>query len=184
MVSVELLHDPLVHVASVGGLALLLGAAALHKLHDPRAFAEALQRYARVLGRWCAAPVWAHLLPVLDVLAAAGLLLSLWWPLATLPAVVMLVLYAGVLAAAVGEGASLEDCGCHFGGRRQPPSRALVWRNLLLALVAGNLLVPMNERALSWLDGCTLVFAFVCVAALYLLANQLISNRALVRQRP
>ena len=42
MVSVELLHDPLVHVASVGGLALLLGAAALHKLHDPRAFAEVL----------------------------------------------------------------------------------------------------------------------------------------------
>jgi hypothetical protein len=42
----------------------------------------------------------------------------------------------------------------------------------------------MNERALTWLDGCTLVFAFVCVAALYLLANQLISNRALPRQRP
>ncbi|MCG8295263.1 hypothetical protein JYG34_12350 [Pseudomonas entomophila] len=184
MVTVELLHDPLVHVASVGGLTLLLGAAALHKLHEPQAFAAVLQRYAQVLGRWCAAPVWPHLLPVLDVLACAGLLLSLWWPLAALPAVALLVLYAGVLAAAAGEGSALEDCGCHFGGRRQPPSRALVWRNLLLALAAGNLLMPMSERPLTWLDGCTLVFAFVSIAALYLLANQLISNRARPRQRP
>jgi hypothetical protein len=184
MVILDLLRDPLVHVASAGGLALLLGAAALHKLHDQRAFAEVLRRYAQVLGRWCAAALWLHLLPVLEVLAAVGVLLSLYWPLAALPALALLVLYAGVLAAAVSDGAAVEDCGCHFGARRQPPSQALVWRNLLLALAAGNLLATVGERPLTWLDGFTLVFAFISVAALYLLANQLIANRATPRQRP
>ncbi|MBA6109928.1 methylamine utilization protein MauE [Pseudomonas asiatica] len=184
MVIAELLHDPLVHVASVGALSLLLGAAALHKLHEPRAFADVLQRYAQVLGAWCAAPVWTYALPMLEVLGAAGLLLGLWWPWTALPAVCLLVLYAGVLALAVRQGSAIEDCGCHFGGRPQPPAPALAWRNLLLALLACNLLAPMAERPLTWLDAFTLVFVFVSAAAVYLLANLLISNRASLRQRP
>lgn len=184
MVSVELLHDPLVHVASAGGLGLLLGAAALHKLRSPEAFAQVLQRYAQVLGPWCAAPRWPHLLALLEVLAAAGLLLSSRWPLAALPAALLLALYAGVLALGARHGAVIEDCGCHFGGRPQPPARALVWRNLLLAALAANLLVPMSARTLTWLDAFTLVVVFIGAAASYQLANLLISNRVSLRQRP
>ncbi|MDH0646959.1 hypothetical protein N5D48_09820 [Pseudomonas sp. GD03858] len=184
MVIFELLGDPLVHAASIGGLVLLLGSAALHKLQAPQVFAEVLSGYAQVLGPWCAAPVWVHLLPLLEVLAAAGVLLSPYWPSAALPALALLVSYATALAVVVYRGLVIDDCGCHFGSRRQPPTHALVWRNLALALVACNLLVPAAERALTWLDGFTLVFVFVSSVALYLLANLLLSNRASLRQQP
>lgn len=184
MVIVELLHDPLVHLASVGGLGLLLTVAAFHKWRERQAFIDVLRRYAHALGPWCAMPVWALLIPVVELVAAVGLVLSLGYPGAALPAVCLLVVYAGVLTLAVRQKSAIEDCGCHFGGRAQPPAPALVFRNLLLALLACNLLSPITERPLIWLDSFTLVFVFVSTAAVYLLANLLISNRVSLRQRP
>ncbi len=181
MVIATCLHDPLVHLTSAGALALLLGSASLHKLRDPQGFARILDDYGAALGGLPPTRLRAllgRLLPGLELLAAGGALVSVWQPLAALPAVLLLALYAAVLAVAALRGASIADCGCHSGGRPQPPGRALVVRNLLLLLPALNLLMPMGERSLVWFDAITLIFVLAGCVTLYLLAHLLISNRA------
>jgi hypothetical protein len=124
----------------------------------------------------------ARLLPWLELLAAAGLLLSVRIPWLVLPAVFLLALYAGVLAISVRRGAAIEDCGCHFGGRRQVPSIALVWRNLLLLLPAVSLMTPMLDRQLVWFVVITVAGLLLSGVVIYLLANLLIANRTSLQE--
>ncbi|WP_220814371.1 MauE/DoxX family redox-associated membrane protein [Pseudomonas paralcaligenes] len=185
MVIATYLHDPLVHLTSAMAMALLLGASALHKLRDLDGFAQILQRYGQSLAGLL--PGWLQnllvcLLPALELLAAAGLLASYWLAWAAAPAALLLAVYAGVLALSVWRGLAIDDCGCHFGGKRQPPSMALVWRNLLLVLLVVNLLAPMTGRVLVWFDALTLGFSLMSGVVLYLLANLLISNRVSLRE--
>ncbi|PMY73367.1 MULTISPECIES: MauE/DoxX family redox-associated membrane protein [unclassified Pseudomonas] len=178
------LHDPLVHLASAGGLALLLSAAGLHKLQRPQGFAVVLNGYGAELGSLLPTRLrtWlSGLLPVLELLAAAGLLASLWQPWAACPALCLLAFYTLVLAIVALRGSSIADCGCHFGDRPQPPGWSLVLRNLLMLLPALNLVSPMIERPLLWFDGITLTFATAGGVVLYQLAHLLISNRASLR---
>ncbi|KGE67609.1 MULTISPECIES: MauE/DoxX family redox-associated membrane protein [Pseudomonas] len=174
------LHDPLVHLASSLGLAALLGGAALHKLRDRQHFTQVLSNYRLLPTRLTG--MLALALPLLELLAAVGLLLSTWQPLAAGLAAGLLALYAGVLAVSVRRGTPIDDCGCHFGSRRQAPSAALVWRNVLLTLLALNLTVPMLARPLNWFDVVTLGFALLAGASLYLLANVLIATRTSLRE--
>lgn len=178
------LHDPVVHLSSALGLTLLLGAAALHKLHDRQGFARVLDNYGVALGGMLPHGlrlVLARLLPWLEMIAAVGLVLSFWMPWTALLAGLLLALYALVLVASVARGAVIEDCGCHFGGKPQAPSMALVWRNVLLLLPMVNLMGPMQGRPLVWFDAVTLGFLLCSVAVFYLLANLLISNRISLR---
>ncbi len=173
------IDDPVLHLASAAGLALLLGSAGIHKLRHWREFSLIFGDYNAALGGLL--PAWvAGLMPLLELLAAGAVLTSPWQPDATLPAVFLLGLYTASLATAARRGTSIADCGCHFGGRPQPPGRALVLRNLLLAIPALNLLSPMGERSLTWFDGVTLIFVLAGSVALYSLAHSLISNRAVV----
>lgn len=182
MVIAAYLHDPLVHLASAGALALLLGASALHKLRNRQGFAQVLVRYGELLGGRLPITVLTGLLPLLELLAAFGVLASFLWPAAAWSAALLLALYAAVLALGARRGKAIEDCGCHFGGKPQPPSAALAWRNLLLVVMALNLLAPVVARPLGWLDALVLGFAIGCGVALYLLANLLISNSVSLRE--
>jgi hypothetical protein len=178
------LQDPLVHLASALGLGLLLGAAALHKLQDGQNFSRVLDDYGIALGK--ALPLWLRpllrrLLPWLEITAVMGLLLSFWIPWAAMGAAILIGFYALVLAISLARGAVIEDCGCNFGGDHQTLSRALVWRNLLLLLPVLNLMAPMRDRPLVWLDAVTLGLLLPSFAALYILTNLLISNRVSLR---
>jgi hypothetical protein len=178
------LQDPVVHLASALGLGLLMGAAALHKLQVGQAFSRVLDDYATALG--VALPLWlrsvlGRLLPWLEMTAAIGLLMSVWVPWAALGAAILIALYAVVLAVSVARGAIIEDCGCNFGSKHQALSGALVWRNVLLLLPVLNLMTPMHDRPLVWLDAVTLGFVLPSIAALYILTNLLISNRVSLR---
>lgn len=175
------IDEPLLHLASAAALGLLLGSAGLHKLRDPRAFALIFTDYNAALGGLLPGQ-FASLLPALELLAAGAVLCSPWQAFAALPAVSLLALYAMVLASVAWRGASIADCGCHFGGHPQPPGRELVLRNLLLLLAALNLLTPMGGRALVWFDLITLAFVLAGSVALYRLAHLLISNRTSLRE--
>jgi hypothetical protein len=175
------IDEPLLHLASAAALALLLGRAGLHKLHDPQTFARIFADYSVALGGLLPIRL-ANALPAMELLAAAAVLISPWKAMAALPAVFFLALYAAVLAVVAWRGASIADCGCHFGGAPQRPGAALVLRNLLLLLPALNLLMPMNERALVWFDAITLGFVLAGSVALYRLVHLLISNRTSLRQ--
>ncbi|WP_321350425.1 MauE/DoxX family redox-associated membrane protein [Halopseudomonas oceani] len=185
MVTLGWLHDPLVHLTIMLAMALLFAVAALHKLTDQARFALALEGYARVFG--LSLPMrlqraLSRLLPVLELLAALGLLYSLQQPLAALPALLLLVIYTLVLALTLRADAALDDCGCNPGKQRQPPSAALVLRNLLLCGLTAMLLWPVAPRTLGWFDLASLLGAGVSCALLYALANQLISNHSLLRR--
>ncbi|MFC5699386.1 MauE/DoxX family redox-associated membrane protein [Pseudomonas sp. GCM10022186] len=179
MVIAAFLQDPLVHFASAGGLALLLGSAGLHKVRDGQGFARVLQGYGAAFGGQLTlfTGLLKVLVPALELLAAASVLASVWQPLAALPAALLLAFYAGVLALAARRGAAIEDCGCHWGGRPQAPSAALALRNLVLLLPALILLLPTQDRPLVWFDVISLAGALCGGLALYLLANLLVANR-------
>ncbi|MFZ6046776.1 MauE/DoxX family redox-associated membrane protein [Pseudomonas sp. CR3202] len=184
MVIAAFLQDPMVHLASAGGLVLLLGSAGLYKLRDGQGFARVLQGYGAAFGGQLTglSGLLKVLVPALELLAAAGVVASVWWPQAALPAVSLLALYAGVLALAARRGAAIKDCGCHWGGRPQAPSAALAVRNLVLLLPALNLLLPSQSRPLVWFDAITLAGAVFSGLALYLLANLLIANRSSLQE--
>lgn len=173
------IDDPLVHLASAGLLALLLGSSGMQKLRNRSAFDQVVQRYGLGQG---SRRVLVILLPVVEILCAAGLLLSQEIPLLATPAVVLLGLYACVLAVSVRRGVAIEDCGCHFGGKPQPPSVALVWRNLLLTGLALNLVAPATGRPLAWFDVLTLFFLLISATALYGLAHLLMANHDALRK--
>ena len=172
------IDDPLVHFASAGLLALLLGLGGIQKLRNRAAFVQVLERYGQARG---SRAVLSVLLPAMELLTAAGLLASVQIPWLAAPAALLLALYTLVLAISVWRGDAIQDCGCHFGGRPQPPSAALIWRNLLLIGLALNLLLPVAVRPLVWFDALTLVFLSISAVALYGLAHLLISNHAALR---
>jgi hypothetical protein len=185
MVISALVHDPVVHLAIACCLALMLALSAIHKLLD-------LHTFGRVLGGYQIAlkgllperltPVLLVVLPLLELVASAGLIASFWVPASAFVAVALLALYAGVLGLSVAYGAAMDDCGCHFGIARQPLGAGLVWRNLALVSLAAHLLVPATGRPLGWVDLITLMFSIVGAAALYLVTNLLIHNRVFLRE--
>lgn len=185
MVMLNWLHDPLMHVTIQLAIAMLFALSALHKLVDRPRFAVALEGYARVFGRLLP-PTLRHLLgwllPVLEMAAAGAVLVSLQQPLAAVPAVALLLLYTGVLQVSLRHDAAVADCGCHPGSRQQPPSQALVVRNLLLIALTCTLLWPASARALGWFDLLALVSTLATGVLLFALANQLISNHSLLRR--
>lgn len=185
MVMLNWLHDPLVHVTIQLSIALLFALSALHKLADRPRFAIALEGYALVFGRLLPPTLrqlLGWLLPALELAAAGALLVSLQQPLAALPAVSLLLLYTCVLQVSLKYGSAVADCGCHPGSRQQPPSQALVVRNLLLIALTCTLLWPASARALGWFDLLALVSTLATGVLLFALANQLISNHSLLRR--
>jgi hypothetical protein len=101
---------------------------------------------------------FAYLVPPIELVLAAALLLRPAASSAPLAAALLLTLFAAAMAINVRRGRSDIDCGCFAGVLRQKLSWALVARNLVLA--AGLLaiaLAPQGTRALGWLDVVTLL---------------------------
>jgi uncharacterized membrane protein YphA (DoxX/SURF4 family) len=172
--------DPVWISASSLGLALLLGAAALHKWRDRAGFAQVLRNYG-LLPRGLEKPL-TLLLAVLELAAATALLLPAWRTPAALLAAALLLLYAGVMALSLLQGRRIADCGCHLGRQSQAVSAPLVWRNLLLVLLALNLLQTPGARVLGLFDGLVIVGLLICGCIFYLLANTLIANQHSARE--
>ncbi len=161
--------DPVIAIALSWSLALLLGAAAVHKIIDWSAFRTALESY-RLLPPMLV-PAAAAVLPVVEASLAAGLVLPA--PGAAAATAGLLAVYAVAMAVNLMRHRRLTDCGC--GGRRQPLSWILVVRNLLLAVAALGLLLPQAGRALVWLDGVTVAAAVTVASVLYLTADALLA---------
>ena len=169
--------DPVWISASSLGLALLLGAAGLHKLRDRAGFAQVLHGYGLPLDK----PL-TLLLAVLELISAAGLLLPTLRVAAALLAASLLLLYAGAMALSLLQGRRIADCGCHLGRQSQAVSAPLVWRNLLLALLALNLLQTPGVRVPGLFDALLIGALLICGCVFYLLANTLIANQHTARE--
>jgi hypothetical protein len=162
--------DPVAIGAVIGALALVVFAAALHKLAQPDWFAGALSGYRLLPPR--AVPVTARALPVAEIALGIGILL----PVTRVPALfglaALLSLYALAMAINLGRGRRDIDCGC--GGAAHPLSWGLAVRNVVLAAAALMAARPMVERSMEWTDALTLVLAVLAFYGMYLMTDELL----------
>jgi hypothetical protein len=162
--------DPVTLGAIVGALALVMFAAAWHKLSEPDVFAGALADY-RVLPERAAVPV-ARVLPLVEVALGAGILMPLTRTFALGCLAGLMLVYALAMGVNLARGRISIDCGC--GGASHPLSWALVVRNAVLAAAAVLASRPAVERALNWFDALTLILGVLALYALYLMADELL----------
>ncbi|MBF9151496.1 methylamine utilization protein MauE [Novosphingobium sp. 1Y9A] len=152
--------------AGIGVGAVFLGAG-LAKLRNRRVFPGVVANY-RLLPEPLVAPV-AVTLPIAEVVIGLALFAGL--RVAAVPAGLLLLAFAAAMAINIGRGRSHIDCGCGRPELRQPLSRALVVRNLVLAALLLPLLMPTPPVG-SALWFVALAFG-VALYLLTLLANAL-----------
>jgi len=163
--------DPLPGLIGQLGIGWLFAWAAWHKVRGFAAFQGVLASY-RLLPARAIRPAAAGLL-FAEAITGVGAMLGS--TLALLVAITLLVLYGGAIGFNLLHDRVLADCGC--GGQPQPLSWWLVGRNMILAGSAGLALLPVGERALTLLDGITVVACVLFAAALYATANSLHAAR-------
>ncbi|MGI9204927.1 MAG: MauE/DoxX family redox-associated membrane protein [Woeseiaceae bacterium] len=172
--------DPLIAKAISIGLALMFLIAAYHKFAEGPEFRATLFDY-QVLPP-SLVPLAARVIPVVELLLGGSWLVSYYQQsLTAVGSAVLLGIYALAIGINLARGRLHIDCGCGFGGRldnEQFISGGLVFRNLILMVIALLTLLPVGARALGIADYVTL-FAVVLVSILlFAAANQLIANRA------
>jgi len=177
---ISLLRDPVLLTSLSLGLALLFGIGSAHKLRDQPGFTAVLESFG-LLPAVLLTKV-AVLIPLLELACAIGLLLPSLRSSAGLIAAALLLLYAAAMALSLLQGRRIADCGCQFGEQQQAVSTPLVWRNLLLALLASSLLLSPSNRVMGLYDGMVIGFVVLGSCVFYLLANTLIANHHSARE--
>lgn len=174
--------DPVVVVILRVALALLLAAAAVHKLRDVDAFCASVTAYE--LLPHAALGVFARVVPIAELAIAAALVVPATARAGALAAAALLALYALAIAINLARGRRDLDCGCFGASARQTIGPSLVARNLVLIAAALATLAPVDARPLAWLDWVTVALAVATLAALYGAADRLLAQApALARLR-
>ena len=116
-------------------ISLVFLTAAYGKMRHWTAFQGVVANY-RLLPGVLTAPV-AYLLPPIEVLLGAVLLLGLDSPMPAGGAVVLLMVFAASMAINLARGRREIDCGCFQSALKQTLNWALVARNIALSLLLG-----------------------------------------------
>ena len=164
--------DPVIDATVRAALALLLLAAAAHKLRDPARFRATVAEY-RLLPRPLVA-LGAAILVLSEVAVAVALAGARTWGLAG--AAALLGLYAAAIAVNLARGRRHLDCGCTGPVLRRPISGWLVLRNLALVAIALADLAPVSMRPLVWIDQLTVAAATAAFAACWLATDRLLAT--------
>jgi hypothetical protein len=178
--------DPALALSLRAALALVLGAAAWHKLRDLRAFHAAVSGYA-LLPAGLVAPAAAALVSA-EVTIAAALLapgsLDAAGRAGAVATAALLTLYTGAIGVNLARGRRDVDCGCAGPGLRQPLHAGLVARNALLVVAALAAAAPVAPRQLGALDAVAIAGAALTLFALHAAAQRLLAlHPALARGR-
>ena len=167
--------DPLVIKLVSLAFALLLAAAAWHKLAARARFRGILGAY-QVLPELAVAPV-AALIPTLEAALAAAWALAWNLPATALATAALLAVYSLAIALNLRRGRTFIDCGCGFGavGGQQLSGR-LLWRNGALIALALCAALPAAGRELLWIDYLGLACACLALILLDGAGSQLLLN--------
>lgn len=161
--------DPLFPMASAVAMAMLFGAAALHKLTGAARFGAVVGDY-RLLPTPLV-PLAAVGIPLVELAAALAALRVLLGGNASLlaPAAGLLLLYGGAIAVNLARGRRHIDCGCTaFGAPEATIGWSLVARNLGVAAVVLLLAAaPADPRAVGAADVIALIGVALAAPALY-----------------
>lgn len=163
--------DPVVGILILASVALLFASAAVHKLRDLARFDEVFLAYGMIPAISRLRISWA--VPLLELAVAAGLAGNFTRPYAAALGIVLLSAYAAAIAVNLRRGRRDLACGCGGPDERRPIAAWMVWRNILIALVAAMAFAPWTDRALTMTDGVTIAFGLLTVALIYLCADQL-----------
>jgi hypothetical protein len=170
--------DPVVDATLRAALALLFGAAAMHKLRDLRRFRATLADYQLVPLRFV--PLVALGLAGIEAIAAATLVATPARRATALAAAALLLVYGAAIGINLVRGRRHIDCGCAGPAASRPLSGWLVARNVLLAALALAGTAPLQPRPLLWIDGFTVVAASVVLAALYASFDRMLADAPLL----
>ena len=135
-------------------------------------FADAVRQYDLVGVN--AARIVTYALPVLECVAAVGMLFSESRLAAAWLALALLAGVTGAIVASLLRGNREIDCGC--GGEGQRLSGWLVLRNFILV---GVILIGASEsslRVMLWVDYVTTFATILSLVGLYTGANQILTN--------
>jgi Methylamine utilisation protein MauE len=164
--------DPAIATLLAGAFALLFAGAALHKVRELAVFAEVLRAY-RILPQGLTVP-W--MLPLLEGLIAAGLLLPGARRGAALSGALLLILYALAMALNLYRGRRDLSCGCGSPQERRRIAPWMVGRNVLLAGALVALVLPGGSRALEPVDLLTVAAGLALITLLYMSADRLLGQ--------
>lgn len=170
--------DPTIELAVRLSIGMLFTGSLVHKLRDPAAFADTIQAYLRGAPFNGASAGWAAaaMVVAMEIGLVAISLITGPAALAGGLAAALLSFYAVAMGANIARGNVLLDCGCAWAAERQPVSGALVVRNIVLAVVAGLLLLPGSPRAATPFDIVNAVILTGLLMLTYVVCNQLILN--------
>lgn len=163
--------DPLFALLTCLLLALLFGVSAAHKFGARAEFAGVLGAYELLPAPLV--PLAAWLLPALEALVAAALLVPATRHGAAAGAALLFAAYGAAIAINLARGRRDLDCGCAGPGERRPIGAWMVWRNALLAGVALASLLPAPARALGLADLATAIGGALGFSLLYLAIDRL-----------
>ncbi|HYB98406.1 MAG TPA: MauE/DoxX family redox-associated membrane protein [Candidatus Limnocylindrales bacterium] len=154
-------------------LAVLLAAAALHKLRDVARFRLTLQSYDVLPAPFLNVAAW--LLLAAEAAAAAWLMSGLAAGAAGAAVAALMLTYAVAIAINLRRGRTDIDCGCAGPAARIPLSAALVVRNILVAAGALLLALPVAARPLHWIDALTVSGALAALCACWLASERMLA---------
>jgi len=172
--------DPALTWTLIAALSLLFAASAAMKFADVGQFAAAVENYRILPPALAAATAW--MIPALEALAAAGLLLPAARGGAAWLAAALLALFTAAIAINLARGRRDIDCGCFGAALRQQLSGWLVARNAVLLLAVAVAALPAHPRALGAVDLVTITFGAATLATLYASMNYLAASVPWIRE--
>ena len=126
------------------GLAAVFALAAVLKVMDPYRFAEDIRNY--LIMPWWSLHALALLLPWIELVCAAALVINKWPAEAATILIAMLVVYIVVLSSTIIRGIDVH-CGC-FGKYDTSSAVMVILRDfVLLGMAVGVILVSRRRRA-------------------------------------
>ncbi|HXC50790.1 MAG TPA: MauE/DoxX family redox-associated membrane protein [Candidatus Limnocylindrales bacterium] len=176
--------DPAFQLVVRSSLALLLLAAARHKLRDLSHFRSTVDSYRIVPAS--AVGVLSIAMPVFELALAVMIATGIALSMAGAGAMVLLGAYALAIAINVRRGRLDLDCGCMGPAASVPVSAALVARNAVLVLAAAVLVPPVSVRGLTLLDGIAVLGSTAALAACWAASERMLAlapRVALARRR-
>ncbi len=154
-------------------LAIMMAVAGVSKLFDRRRFRAVLYNYdilpGAVLG------LASVVLPVLEIAIAIALVVPAAQVFGAMGATILLVLYGAMIGFNIMRGRRAMDCGCSFGRSSGELSGGLVWRNIVLAVLALGVVVASPLSVSLWAH-INAVFGAVAVWFVYATLDIVLSS--------
>jgi len=154
-------------------IAAILAFAAFHAMREWAVFCGIVEQYG-IAPPWLAA-IAARILPPLELLAAAALVIPTTSRAGAVLGLCLMALFTAAITVNLARGRVSIDCGCG-GANGQKLSAGLVLRNLVVAFGLTVAWVAPPEGAADGAATIGVIGASLALIALYFAANQLMTN--------